>query len=140
MKTLFRILATLSFFLFGGNSQHYALNEQDCTNTSVIKVLEISDQANLKHLQNSLNSNFHLPESGSDRHYDKLHTTDIEQEENELTSSKKYLDFNTHFITQLNRNTFGYFHRHVEKNLPNSNYFNFYPVSRRYILFEVFRI
>lgn len=71
---------------------------------------------------------------------DKTYSTDNETEENELTSSKKWLELNNYFATLLIAQTPDRVYYNVKKSLLFCKPFLFLPSCKKFIVFRVIRI
>lgn len=70
----------------------------------------------------------------------KTYTNDTENEENELTSSRKWLVANDYYTTVFCTQVPKYLNHDIKKCLPQSKLVLPLPSCKRYIMFRVFRI
>lgn len=139
MKFQIRFLVALFIFLFSGYGQLSAHTQAESTGViySTFSNLEKLQIGSFKVSQNDI-SNY--ASCYIEKLNDKTYTTDSETEENELTSSKKWLELNNYFITVFSAQTSKHLCLNIKKSSHFSRLFSFLPPCKWYIMFRVIRI
>lgn len=138
MKFQFRFFIALCVFLFSGYGQLYAAHtHKESISITKTSNVERSQDTGLDIRMNDI-TNYALCyiEKGNNKSY----TINNENEENE-TSSRKWLELNNYFVAVLSANTPEYLYPNIKKCLPSCKHFSFLQSScKKYIMFRVFRI
>lgn len=133
MKLASRFLIALCVFFLSGFGQLFANDHKSDT-----------DNGNVTHLEEQHIVTFDLRSDNVDYAYNnktgKTFTTDNETEENELTSSKKWLDLNNDLTSFLSTDKLKHFRPSIKKSLPLSKHLSLFPSCKWYIMFRVIRI
>lgn len=139
MKFQIRFLVALCIFLFSGYGQLSAHTHTESTRViySTLSNLGKIPFTSFKGAQNDI-SNY--ASCYIEKQNDKTYTTDNETEENELTSSKKWLELNNYFITVFSAQTSKHFCQNIKKSSHFCRLFSFLPPCKWYIMFRVIRI
>lgn len=137
MKFQIRFFIALCIFLFSGYGQLYAAHtHKESMTYSKVSNLDKSQDTGLD-IRMDIISNYAscYIEKGNNKSY----TINNENEENE-TSSRKWLELNNYFVKVLSANTPEYFYTKIKKCLPVCKHFSFLYSCKRFIMFRVIRI
>lgn len=139
MKFKIHFLISLCIFLFNGYGQLFAHTHQEsiAITYSTLSKLDKLQVTSFAGTQNDISK---YASCYIEKLNDKTYTTDNETEENELTSSKKWLELNNYFITVFSVQTPQHFCPNIKKSSHLGRLFSFLPSCKWYIMFRVIRI
>ena len=122
IKALFKYLLLLGIFFLSGHSHLFAHNFKESSVHALVKDLRGTERANLLHVH--YEQAFIVNSSSSDtREFFLIETTDIEEEENESNSLRKYLEASVFFTGGIHALISGYFFQYLRKNFSFHKHF-----------------
>lgn len=137
MKFQIRFFIALCISLFSGYGQLYAAhNHTESMSYSKTSNVEKSHDTGLDIRMDDITN---YASCYIERGNNKSYTINNENEENE-TSSRKWLELNSYFVTVPSVNTPEHFYPEIKKCLPVCKHFSFVSSCKRYIMFRVIRI
>lgn len=139
MKLVFRFFLSLYFLLVSGYGYVYANTYQEHIGYSASKIIASQQPDAPGLLQDNLIFTNRTVPAHTENAHEKIDVQDNEDEEEELTSFKEYLELGNAVTNFFHSLTFGDYSRYVKKSLPFCKHFS-YLSSDTYIILCVIRV